>query len=106
MTYTVQPPVQVTAVSDSKGNNTRETNADTGSNLQERLADVVERLNDHMRQMQRSLRFSVDDYSGRIVVKVVDKDTEEVIRQIPSDEMLAIMKHISEFDGLIFDGKA
>lgn len=99
-------PVQVTAVSETQGNGTRETGADTEGKLQEKLAEVVERLNERMREMKRSLRFSVDDTSGHIVVKVVDKDTDEVIRQIPSEEMLAIMKHINDFDGQIFDARA
>jgi flagellar protein FlaG len=100
-----QRQVQVTAVSESRGNNTRETGADTNSELQERLAEVVERLNSRMHEMQRSLRFSVDDASGHIVVKVVDRATDEIIRQIPSEEMLAMMKHINEVDGLIFDAR-
>lgn len=99
-------PVQIAAVSKTEGNSTRETGADNTEKLQERLAEVVEGLNSRMRQLQRSLRFSVDDGSGRIVVKVIDRDTDEVIRQIPSDEMLAMMKHISDVDGHIFDGRA
>ena len=99
------PPVQVTAVGEAQGNNTREAGADTDGKLLERFAEVVERLNERMQHMQRSLRFSVDDNSGRIVVKVIDKDTDEVIRQIPSEEMLAVMKHINEIDGLIFDAR-
>ncbi len=101
-----QKPVQVTAVSNSQGNNTRETGADADSKLQERLAQVAGRMNQRMQQMQRGLRFNVDEESGRIVVKVIDKDTDEVIRQIPSEEMLAMMKHINDFDGLIFDDRA
>ena len=99
-------PAQVTAVSKPEGNGTRETGADTDGKLQERLSDIVERLNGRMQKMQRSLRFNVDETSGRIVVKVIDKDTDEVIRQIPSEELLAMMKHINDVDGLIFDGRA
>ena len=98
-------PVQVTAVGKSQGNTTRETGADAEGELQERLAEVVEQLNGRMQKMQRGLRFSVDEDSGRVVVKVIDAGTEEVIRQIPSEEMLAMMKHISEFDGMIFDAR-
>jgi len=105
--YETSPqPVQVSGVSKTQGNNIREAGADSREKLQERLAGVVERLNEHMHEMQRSLRFSVDDDSGRVVVKVIDKNTDEVIRQIPSEEMLAVMKNISEFDGLIFDARA
>lgn len=104
--YVPFQPARVTAVSETQGNDTPYAGADAGGRLQERLAEVAARMNEHMQQMQRSLRFSVDDASGRIVVKVIDKDTDEVIRQIPSEEMLAMMKHISEFDGLIFDDRA
>lgn len=44
-----------------------------------------------------SLRFRVDeDTGGRIVVQMVDKQTEEVIRQVPSDEALRIAHEMAE----------
>jgi flagellar protein FlaG len=99
-------PAQVTAVSDTQGSSTRETGANADGTLLERLVGVAERLNERMRDMQRSLQFSVDDDSGRIVVKVIDRETDEVIRQIPSEEILAMMKHINDIDGLIFNARA
>ena len=42
------------------------------------------------------LRFDVDEPSGRMVVSIVDKDTSEVVRQIPAEEMLAIARQIEE----------
>ena len=70
------------------------------------LPEMVEALNARMEQMQRGLRFSVDDSSGRIIVKVMDLDTEELIRQIPSEEALRIMRSVSETQNLIFDDQA
>ena len=70
------------------------------------LPEMVEALNAKMQQMQRGLRFSVDDSSGRIIVKVMDLDTEELIRQIPSEEALRIMRSVSETQNLIFDDQA
>lgn len=70
------------------------------------LPEMVEELNTKLQEMQRSLRFSVDDSSGRIVVKVIDLDTEEVIRQIPSEEMLAIMRQVGDSQNLIFNDEA
>ena len=46
--------------------------------------------------MQRDMDFSVDDKTGRFVVKVIDSQTKEVIRQIPSEEMLAISRHLAD----------
>ncbi|HMY07311.1 MAG TPA: flagellar protein FlaG, partial [Accumulibacter sp.] len=44
--------------------------------------------------------FSVDNDTGQMVVKVVDKSTQEVIRQVPSKEMLAIAKTLDNIKGL------
>ena len=72
----------------------------------EELAGAVNLLNGHMQEMHRSLRFSVDDDSGRTVVRVVDTENDEVIRQIPSDEMLALIRHFNEVTGNLFDAVA
>ncbi|KYC29572.1 hypothetical protein ACY05_01745 [Sterolibacterium denitrificans] len=44
-----------------------------------------------------NLVFSLDDDSGKTIVKIVDAQTDEVIRQIPSEEMLALAKSIEEY---------
>ena len=63
---------------------------------QEALEKVVSQLNAYIQNTQRDMDFSVDDATGRVVVRVVDSNTEEVIRQIPSEEMLAISRHLLE----------
>lgn len=70
------------------------------------LRGKIEDLNNRLQDMQRGLRFSVDDSSGRIVVKVIDLDTEEVIRQIPSEEMLTIMRQAGDSQSLLFNDEA
>ena len=70
------------------------------------LAEQVEQLNTQLQDMQRGLRFSVDDSSGRIVVKVIDLGTDEVIRQIPSEEMLSIIRNASSSENFIFSDEA
>ena len=72
----------------------------------ESLPEMIEALNTKMQDMHHGLRFSVDDSSGRIVVKVIDLDTEDVIRQIPSEEMLSIMQQLGETQNLIFNDQA
>ena len=70
------------------------------------LAEQVEQLNTQLQDMQRGLRFSVDDSSGRIVVKVIDLGTDEVIRQIPSEEMLSIIRNAGSTENFIFSDEA
>ncbi len=63
---------------------------------QEALENVVSQLNAYVQNTQRDIDFSVDDTTGRVIVKVIDSESDEVIRQIPSEEMLAISRHLME----------
>lgn len=62
----------------------------------EELQNVVEQLNDHVQMVQRDLHFSVDDDSGRTVIRVVNSETAELVRQIPSEEVLQISRSLKE----------
>jgi flagellar protein FlaG len=57
---------------------------------------AVEQMKDYAQVMSRQLQFDVDEDSGRTVVRVLDKDSGEMIRQIPSDEILAMARHMKE----------
>lgn len=72
----------------------------------ERLQDAVEKMNELMQSGNRSLRFQVDDTAERVVVKVLDIETDEVVRQIPSEETLKFSEFLEGMVGLIFDQKA
>ncbi|WP_222863929.1 flagellar protein FlaG [Pigmentiphaga aceris] len=72
-------------------------------------ADVqkaTETINSFMSSSDRSLTFSLDDDSGKVVVKVVDMTTKEVIRQFPSEEAIAISKSLDKLQGLLLSDKA
>ncbi|MDT8372267.1 MAG: flagellar protein FlaG [Gammaproteobacteria bacterium] len=60
------------------------------------LQGAVSQINDYVQNLQRSLLFTVDEASGKDVVTVLDSETEEVIRQYPSDEILAIARRLAE----------
>jgi flagellar protein FlaG len=51
---------------------------------------MIEKLNDYLRQNSRNLQFRYDDSSGRTVITVIDAGTGDVVRQIPSEELLAM----------------
>lgn len=63
---------------------------------EEALEKVVSQLNAYVQNTQRDMDFSVDDITGRVVVRVIDSTSEEVIRQFPSEDMLAISRHLIE----------
>ncbi len=65
----------------------------------------MRKLNDTMAAAQRNLSFRVDERSGRTVITVVDALTKEVIRQIPSEEVLAMSRAL-EAGGALLDARA
>jgi flagellar protein FlaG len=73
-------------------------------------AAQVEQMVQEVRQVvapvAQNLRFSIDEGSGRTVVKVVDAQTEEVLRQIPSEEWLSISKALDKLQGLLVSNEA
>ncbi len=60
------------------------------------LESVVSQLQDYVQSIQRDMKFHIDDATGRVIVQVVDSNTQEVVRQIPSEEMLAIAHHLAD----------
>lgn len=73
----------------------------------EQLQQAMDKIRDSIPPVARNLRFSVDEDTGRTVVKVVDPSTDEVIRQIPSEEVLAIAKDLENFSaGLLLKDQA
>ncbi|MDR1890372.1 MAG: flagellar protein FlaG [Zoogloeaceae bacterium] len=72
----------------------------------QKVREGVKNLNEFIKPYNTSLAFSVDEESGRVVVKVTDNDTKEVIRQLPSEEALALAKALDKLKGLLIHQKA
>ncbi|WP_198116643.1 flagellar protein FlaG [Massilia rhizosphaerae] len=62
----------------------------------EDVSAAVKKMNDAMLGSTQSLQFSIDEDSKDIVVKVIDQNTKEVVRQIPSKEALQIAKSLDK----------
>jgi flagellar protein FlaG len=65
------------------------------------LTGAVQKLNDYVAPALQTIEFSIDDETDRIVVKVVDTETQKVLRQIPNEEVLAISKTLDKLRGLV-----
>ena len=70
------------------------------------LSGAVSQIRDFVHMVRRELQFSVDENTGRTVVTVRDAQTEEVIRQIPAEEVLNIAARLEEVNGVLFRGRA
>lgn len=67
----------------------------------EALQQAVKEIAASMNLMQKGLAFNIDEDSGVQVVKVIDEQTGDLIRQIPNEEALDIAKKLSEVAGLL-----
>ena len=72
----------------------------------EQVASAAEKINDTIKAFTTDLQFSVDKDTNRVIVKVLDKESGEVIRQIPPDEVISIAKALDTIRGLIIRKKA
>ncbi len=67
----------------------------------EQLKSAVAEVQRKIPQNSSNLQFSVDEDLGVTVVKLMDSQTKDVIRQIPSEEFLKIAKSIDMMQGLL-----
>jgi flagellar protein FlaG len=69
--------------------------SDSKGDLRAALQEAVDEANTRAETLTNAaVRFSIDEESGRTVIQVVDRDTDEVIRHIPPEEMLRIASHL------------
>lgn len=64
------------------------------------LDDAVSRLNDYVQTVQRDLQFEIDNDLGQTIVRVVDQQTQEVIRQIPDEVALRLAEKLQQDEPL------
>ncbi|KJY83772.1 flagellar protein FlaG [Vibrio galatheae] len=57
---------------------------------------IVQQMNDFISSINKGLSFRVDEESGRDVVTIYEADTGDIIRQIPDEEMLVILRRLRE----------
>jgi|SRR5699024_941167 len=70
------------------------------------LEEAVAGMQEATQAMRRDLNFSIDDSTGRMVVKVTDSSSGEVIRQMPSEEALRLAESLDEMRSLLFEAQA
>ena len=69
-----------------------------GDSQPENIHESVGQLNDAIQNVRRELHFTVDDGTGKTIIRVIDSNTQEVVRQIPAEEVLALLAHMRAHD--------
>lgn len=117
----IQPSPATTATTQGKPvssstQNERQTGVDGGNNSPQQpvssaeLAQVVSSMTNYVQSISRDLEFQVDDVTGGTIINVFDSKTDTLIRQIPSEEVVAMAHYIETYapdplKGLLLDGK-
>jgi flagellar protein FlaG len=60
------------------------------------VQEAVSRINDYVQQSERKLDFRLDEDSGQTVIRVYDKQSDELIRQIPGELVLKLAQNLSD----------
>ena len=79
------------------------TRTDTTVVKQDELASSLEQIQVMMDLRSRAVEFTTDEVSGTQVVKVVDANSGDVIRQMPAEELLSFMRNLTRMLGTFID---
>ncbi len=81
-------------------------NKGTSEPNREQVLAAVTDMQDFVQATHHNIQFQLDEDSGRMLVKVTERDTGEVIRQIPSEEAVRLAESLSEIRSLLFSAEA
>ena len=92
---------QVVELDAVKTSNSSKELPDQGKELPQKadkakLQAAVSKINNLVKTVQRDLTFNLDEDSGHTVIKVIDTDSGKLVRQIPTEEVLAIATYFQD----------
>jgi len=99
------PDTNVTKVAPSPVSVAQPVTANNQSS-EEQIKQAVQKIQGAVDNLAQNLRFSVDEDTGKTIIKVVDAHTEELIRQIPTEDAVELARTMDKVQGLLFNGKA
>ena len=69
----------------------------------EKIERAVAALSETLERTNVGLEYRVDDATGDMVISVIDRDSGEVLRQLPPEEILKMRQQLQELMGVLFD---
>ncbi|GJL66066.1 MAG: hypothetical protein NPIRA05_10370 [Nitrospirales bacterium] len=103
-----KPSVRLSSSSEDRNNASgiQETLTTRDAVLSQDLKEKVARIQDTVNQLDSHVQFSVEEDLDRVVIKVVERDSGELIRQIPSEEVLQAQRFFDEHSGILLEEEA
>ncbi|WP_250278533.1 flagellar protein FlaG [[Clostridium] colinum] len=88
---------------DNKENN---SSSEKNGISKERLDKLVDELNEKFKLVNKEFSYDIHEKTNRVIVKIKDSESGDVIRELPSEESLDLAAKIKEMVGLIIDKKS
>lgn len=107
---TTTPTVQKASVPDTDNTqspaSTIRSKVSNKPESEEQIKQAVQKIQGAVDNLAHNLRFSIDEDTGKTIIKVVDTHTDEVIRQFPTEQAIEIARTLDRVQGLLFNDKA
>ena len=96
----IQPTQSISASGES------EQAVNENQNIETEVTKAISQIQIMMDLRNRSVSFTRDQETGADIIKVIDDNTGDTIRQLPSEELLTFMKNLTRMLGTFLDEKA
>ena len=87
----------------SKLEATQEKSTSVLKGLDKELHEAIQTLNDSLARTPTKATITHDEQLNRFLVKIADKESGEIVREIPSEELLRFARHLEKLKGILFD---
>lgn len=101
-----EPAVQVTGAAATRNGGNAASGQESVFARAGASENPFEEINAAMQAWSTGMRFEIDEDTQQLVVSIIDSESGEVLRQIPSEEVLHVAKMISQFQGKLLNVKA
>jgi len=71
----------------------------------EDIKKIASTMDSLIKKLNTELKLEVDEETNKVIVKIIDGENQEVVRQIPSEEFVELSKRMKEAVGMLFDKK-
>jgi flagellar protein FlaG len=107
-------PKAIPPVPESEGGSFNKTDSDSANKQsnspavisRDQAHDLVKNAQGYLNDLNVGVTFEIHDKTGELIVKVVNRETNQVIRQIPPEALVKLHDNLKDLVGVIFNGKA
>ena len=104
-TSTESKKIDKQAEAAEKNKNVKKSGVGESDPDREKIKRIADAMDSYVQSIQRDLNIQVHEETGKIMVKVVSRDTGKVIREIPPKELLDMAAKMDEMTGTLFSEK-